>query len=93
MMKGARFTGGKEEFIRQKVFYDEETAYDSNLNPEPGFQSGLGDPANTSKMVPCLSFAKSSPPSEGTQKYSTVFFRRAASLFFWMLRLERFSWS
>ena len=26
--------------------YDEETAYESYMNPEPGFQSGPGDSAN-----------------------------------------------
>jgi len=26
--------------------YDEETAYESYMNPEPGFQSGPGDAAN-----------------------------------------------
>ena len=31
---------------RARSGYDEETAYDSYMNPEPGFQSGLGDPVD-----------------------------------------------
>jgi len=31
---------------RARNDYDEETAYESYMNPEPGFQSGPGDSAN-----------------------------------------------
>ena len=31
---------------RARNDYDEETAYESNMNPEPGFQSGPGDSAD-----------------------------------------------
>ena len=31
---------------RARNDYDEETAYDIYMNPEPGFQSGPGDSAN-----------------------------------------------
>ena len=31
---------------RARNDYDEETAYDSYMNPEPGFQSGLGVSVN-----------------------------------------------
>ena len=39
---------------RARNDYDEETAYESFMNPEPGFQSGPGD-----------SVDKTSPPSGG----------------------------
>jgi len=31
---------------RARNDYDEETAYEGYMNPEPGFQSGPGDSAN-----------------------------------------------
>jgi len=31
---------------RARNDYDEETAYESYMNPEPGFQSGPGDSSN-----------------------------------------------
>ena len=31
---------------RARNDYDEETAYESYMNPEPGFQSGPGDSAD-----------------------------------------------
>jgi len=31
---------------RARNDYDEETAFESNMNPEPGFQSGPGDSTN-----------------------------------------------
>jgi len=34
--------------------YDEETAYESYMNPEPGFQPGPGNPVDADKMAPCL---------------------------------------
>jgi len=33
----------KALFFRARSDYDEETAHESYLNPEPGFQSGPGD--------------------------------------------------
>ena len=34
------------EHPRARNDYDEETAFESYMNPEPGFQSGPGDSAN-----------------------------------------------
>ena len=34
------------QHLRARNDYDEETAYESYMNPEPGFQSGPGDSAN-----------------------------------------------
>jgi len=42
------------------------------MNPEPGFQSGPGDPAGANKMAPCLLLTESSPPS-GAQKNGSSF--------------------
>ena len=33
----------KNEHPRARSDYDEEAAYESYINPEPGFQSGPGD--------------------------------------------------
>ena len=33
----------KNKHPRARNDYDEETAYESYMNPEPGFQSGPGD--------------------------------------------------
>jgi len=37
---------GPKPTPRARNDYDEETAYESYMNPEPGFQSGPGDSAN-----------------------------------------------
>jgi len=34
---------GKINYGRARNDYDEEAAYESYMNPEPGFQSGPGD--------------------------------------------------
>ena len=34
---------GQSQHPRARNDYDEETAYESYMNPEPGFQSGPGD--------------------------------------------------
>ena len=36
----------KSQNPRARNDYDEETAYESYMNPEPGFQSGPGDSTN-----------------------------------------------
>jgi len=38
-----RRVGSKSQHPRARNDYDEETAYESYMNPEPGFQSGPGD--------------------------------------------------
>jgi len=38
--------GSCKEHPRARNDYDEETAYESYMNPEPGFQSGPGDSTN-----------------------------------------------
>ena len=48
--------------------YDEEAAYESVMNPEPGFQSGPGDSVDADKMASCLLDTKSSPPRGGSEK-------------------------
>ena len=48
--------------------YDEVAAYESYMNPEPGFQSGPGDSAIVDWMAPFLLVTKSSPPSGGLRK-------------------------
>jgi len=53
---------------RARNDYDEETAYEGYMNPEPGFQSGPGDSAEADSMAPCLLVTKSSPPSGGLRK-------------------------
>jgi len=40
----------------------DEAAYNSYMNPRPGFQFGLGDSADADYMEPCLSVTKSSLP-------------------------------
>ena len=39
-------TGDQSQHPRARNDYDEETAYESYMNPEPGSQSGPGDSAN-----------------------------------------------
>ena len=39
-------TGMRCQHPRARNDYDEETAYESYMNPEPGFQSGPGDSTN-----------------------------------------------
>ena len=36
----------KNQHPRARNDYDEETAFESYMNPEPGFQSGSGDSTN-----------------------------------------------
>jgi len=50
---------------RARNDYEEETAYDSYMNPEPGSQSGPGNSADAGYMAPCLLVTKSSPSSGG----------------------------
>jgi len=38
--------GETRKHPRARNDYDEETAYESYMNPEPGFQSGPGDSTN-----------------------------------------------
>jgi len=58
---------------RARNDYDEETAYESYMNPEPGFQSGPGDSVDADKISPCLLVTKSSPPSGGgSEKFSVL---------------------
>ena len=40
---------------RARSDYDEETAYDSYMNPEPGFLSGPGDFVDTNYLYGTLS--------------------------------------
>ena len=53
---------------RARNDYDEETAYESYMNP---FQSGPGDSVDADLMAPCLLVTKSSPPSGGLRKSVT----------------------
>jgi len=55
--------------------YDEEAAYESNMNPEPGSQSGPGDSVDADKMASCLLVTKSSPPSGGGAQKNDWLFR------------------
>ena len=58
----------KAKHPRARNDYDEEAAYESYTNPEPGFQSGPGDSVDADKMAPCLLVIKSSPPSGGIRE-------------------------
>ena len=61
---------GQSQRPRARDDYDEETAYESYMNPEPGFQSGPGDSAD--EMGPCLLVTKSSHPSGGGSEKKVV---------------------
>ena len=46
---------------------------ESYMNPEPGFQSGPGDPVDANEMASRLLVAKSSPPSVGAQFFFIIY--------------------
>jgi hypothetical protein len=44
----------KTQHPRARNDYDEETAFESYMSPEPGFHSGPGDSTNADKMAPFM---------------------------------------
>ena len=53
---------------RARDDYDEKAAYESYMNPELDFQSGLGNSVDLDKLAPRLLVTKSSTPTGGAQK-------------------------